>query len=102
MWKSKLFIQNSKIMITEDRYYITKDTKLCSALRATNTGTFLQIDQERTTPAETYFVFTPLDECAKFAEKFYRGEVLVDPVTYSEAWQFFIRLIRETKMGGVR
>lgn len=87
-------------MISENRYYITNNTILAASIKAANIGIFLEVDEEKSTPQEIYFILSPLDACAKFAEKFYRGEVQINPVDYANAWKYFMGVSRNWKMGG--
>lgn len=57
----------------------TSDTKLAAALLASNTGKFLQIDQERSTFSSVFFIFSPFKACQQFAEDYYNEKINKDP-----------------------
>lgn len=81
-------------MIDQNRYFITNDTKLATCLRACGVGNFLQVDEEKSTLATVYFVFSPLRECSDFAQKFYLGQVLVEPTSYEAAKSYIHSAIK--------
>lgn len=60
-------------MISQDRYFITHDTRLASALMAFGISDFLQIDYNRSTPQRIYFVMTNPKEAEKFEMQFIRN-----------------------------